>query len=123
MVEVVHHLFDGKIFADELLSPATEALPQWRVVGKLEQPLGDGDNVAGANQKTGFTFETYFVGTIEVISNDRFARCQSLRQRAGKRFPRRQVGKAVHDADITRHFAGRHQAGEDDLALETERAD
>ena len=77
MVEVIHHLFDGKIFADELLSPAAEAFAQRRVVGELEQPFGDGGRVAGVNQKTGFAFETDFVGTVEVISNDWFARCQT----------------------------------------------
>jgi hypothetical protein len=61
MVKVVHHLFDGKIFADELLSAAAKALAQRRVAGELEQPLGDGGRVAGADQKTGFPFETDFV--------------------------------------------------------------
>ena len=41
MIEVVHHLFDGKIFADKLLSVVAEVLAQWRVVGESEQSLGD----------------------------------------------------------------------------------
>ena len=90
---------------------------RWRV-GAV---VGRQRHVAGVNQKTGFTFKTYFVGAVEVISDDRFA-AATLRQRADKRFKGRQVGEEVHDADITL-TSPVAQPGEENFALEAERAD
>ena len=86
MVEVIYHLFDGKIFADELLSTTTEPFAQRRVVGELEQALGNGGSVAGANQKAGFAIKTNLVRAVEIVGNDRFARRQRLGQGTRERF-------------------------------------
>jgi len=53
----------------------------------------------GAGQKTGFAFETDFIGAVEVISHNRFARGQRLRSARGKR-SLADSGQTIHDADI-----------------------
>ena len=123
IVLVVHHFFDGEIFVYKLPAAFAEFFPQGWIVRKLQQFLRGGFDVAGANQKSGFIFQTNFVRAVEIVGDDRFAGGERLRQRARQRLAIRQMREAIHDADVTRDFAGRNEAGENDFAVEAERAD
>ena len=74
------------------------------------------------HDETGFVFQADFVRAVEIVGDDGFAGGERLRQRARQGLAIGQMRQAVHDADVPRHFGGRHQAGEDHLAVEAEGA-
>ena len=78
----INHFFDGKIFADKLLSALAEFVSQDRIIRELQKFLLGGFNVAGADDEAGFIFQTNFIRTIKVVGDDGFAGGERLRQRA-----------------------------------------
>ena len=119
IVLVIHHFFDGEILFHELLAALSEFFPQRGIIGKLQQPLRGGVRVAGADDEASFIVEADFIRAIEVVGDDWPAGGKRLWQRAGQRLAIRQMREAIHDADETCDFTGRHKASENDFAFET----
>ena len=120
---VVDHFFDGEIFAYEVLALPPELFSQRRIGDELQEPPGGGGNVAGVDEEAGFIFAADFVRAVKVVGDDGFSGGKGLGQGAGQGFAAGEMGDAVHDADISRHVAGRHEAGEDHLAVQAEGPD
>jgi hypothetical protein len=123
VVNLVHHLFDGEIFADELLAALAELGAEFWVAGEEEQALGDGVNVADADEVTGLAVEADFVGPVEIVGDHRFGGSEGLWQCTRQSFTIGQVGEAIHDADVAGDFVRRDETIEGDFADEAEFAD
>jgi hypothetical protein len=115
MIKLVDHFFDGKLVLDELLAAAAKATAERWVASQFQQVSCDGRDVAGSNEKTGFALQTNFVGTVEVVGDNRPGSSQRLWQCAGESFAVRKMRQAIHDSDVPGHFSRRNEAGESDF--------
>ena len=121
--------WSSTIFSTEKFS-CTKAVPRWPnfsrsagSCGKLQQSLRRDVGVAGADEEAGFIVEANFIRAVKIIGDDGFAGGEPLRQRARQGFTIGKMREAIHDANITRDFARRHEAGENNFAIEAKRVD
>src|SRR5258706_60453 len=121
VIQFVHHSFDKKSFFDKTPAFCAELLTQYRFTGELQQMASDGSNIASVYQKSGLAIEADLIGSVEIVRDHRFSRCQRLWEGSGEGFAGGQVRYTIHNRYITRHLIWFYKPSEYHLAFKAER--
>jgi hypothetical protein len=123
LVEIIHHAIETETLADEIPPGVTETLAQLGTPGQLQEAEAEASGVAGGQKEAGLIVQTDLPGAVTVVSDDRPAGSQGLRQGTRQPLTQGQVYDQIHDPYQRRHLAGGYQAGEDEVRLQPGVAD
>ncbi len=120
-VDVIHHFFDGKVFAHEFSAFVAEALAQGGIAGEASEAFAESGEVMFGDEVAGAVVQADFGGAVAIVSDDRQCGREGLGNSAGQAFAVRKVNEGIGGAEPLGNFAYRDEAGKDKAAFEFRR--